>query len=252
MHSLDGEPAGVAVPTESDPTTLRDFLMQTVGKLVDEYVLKFVEVNRMHETGDESSQSGLETSDQDDRVTNYASLVIGYGLMAENFHDAWREGDGGRLVRCWKFLLLHFRGNGRTKYALEAFRLISQTSAVLSPRSAHQLTWNRTCNPKGGHGNNIPLDLENEFLNRVFKDDINTFRANITTKSVDRSSQSLKRMNDTLENFDRMTHVHRDSGRHVLPYTLGDFCLILDVNKCLYQCQADSTVCSRTLMLTLF
>ena len=40
--------------------------MQTVGKLVDEYVLKFVEVNRMHETGDESSQSGLETSDQDD------------------------------------------------------------------------------------------------------------------------------------------------------------------------------------------
>jgi len=198
MDSLDGEPAGVAVPTESDPTTLRDFLMQTVGKLVDEYVLKFVEVNRMHETGDESSQSGLETSDQDDRVTNYASLVIGYGLMAENFHDAWREGDGGRLVRCWKFLLLHFRGNGRTKYALEAFRLISQTSAVLSPRSAHQLTWNRTCNPKGGHGNNIPLDLENEFLNRVFKDDINTFRANITTKSVDRSSQSLKRMNDTL------------------------------------------------------
>jgi len=175
MDSLDGEPAGVAVPTESDPTTLQDFLMQTVGKLVDEYVLKFVEVNRMHETGDESSQSGLETSDQDDRVTNYASLVIGYGLMAENFHDAWREGDGGRLVRCWKFLLLHFRGNGRTKYALEAFRLISKTSAVLSPRSAHQLMWNCTCNPKGGHGNNIPLDLENEFLNRVFKDDINTF-----------------------------------------------------------------------------
>ena len=66
MHSLDGEPAGVAVPTESDPTTLRDFLMQTVGKLVDEYVLKFVEVNRMHETDDESSQSGLETNDQDD------------------------------------------------------------------------------------------------------------------------------------------------------------------------------------------
>ena len=95
MHSLDGKPAGVAVPTESDPTTLRDFLMQTVGKVVDEYVLKFVEVNRMHERGDESSQSGLETSDQDDRVTNYASLVIGYGLMAENFHDAWR-GDGGR------------------------------------------------------------------------------------------------------------------------------------------------------------
>jgi len=51
----------------------------TVGKLVDEYVLKSVEVNSMHDTDDESSsQSGLETSVQDDWVTNYASVVNGY------------------------------------------------------------------------------------------------------------------------------------------------------------------------------
>ena len=110
--------------------------------------------------------------------------------MAENFHDAWKEGDGGRLIRYWKFLLLHLRADGRTKYAIETFRLVAQTSALLSPRKAHQMIWNRTCNPKGGSGNDIPLDLQNEFLNRVFKDDINTFLSNITQRSVERSSWS--------------------------------------------------------------
>ncbi len=227
MASLDSEPAGIAVP--EDPTKLYDFMMQTVGKLVDKYVLKFMETKELSDTAAEVPPSTAQTSNQEDRVTNYASLVIGYGLMAENFHDAWREGDGGRLLRCWKFLLLHFRVNGRTKYALEAFRLLAQTSALLSPRKAHQLIWNRTCNPKGGRGNNIPLDLDNEFLNRIFKDNINTFRQNITPHSVDRSSQSVKRVSDTLENFDRVTHVHRDTGYHVLPDTSEDFRLVLQV-----------------------
>lgn len=33
-------------------------------------------------------------------VMKYVCQVNGFGLMAENFHDAWREGDGGRLLRC--------------------------------------------------------------------------------------------------------------------------------------------------------
>ena len=37
----------------------------------------------------------------------------------------------------------------------------------------------------------IPLDLHNEHLNCVFKDDINTFCANISESSVARSSQAI-------------------------------------------------------------
>lgn len=48
------------------------------------------------------------------------------------------------------------------------------------PQMAHRLVWNRTCNPKGGEGKNVQLDLHNEHLNRVFKDDINTFCVNIS------------------------------------------------------------------------
>ena len=102
--------------------------------------------------------------------------------MARNFNDATHEEDGERLIRCWKFLMLHFKADGCTKYAVEAFKLIAQVKSTLTPRMAYRLTWNRTCNSNGGDGSNISLDLHNEQLNRLFKDDINTFRANITEK----------------------------------------------------------------------
>lgn len=52
--------------------------------------------------------------------------------MAIDFYDTWQEGDGARLLRCWKFFLPYFKDDGRTKYALEAFKLITQTSNIYS------------------------------------------------------------------------------------------------------------------------
>ena len=229
-------------------------LKQIVHDIVDEYVMHFIHTkditdtlvekatrparstrNRSASRKTKSSQKTRSTDktssavQQADKVMNYGCHVIGLGLMVENFHDAWKEGDGGRLLRCWKFFLMHFRNDGRTKYALEAFKLLALTSALLTPRKAHQLTWNRTCNTNGGKGNNIPLDLKNEYLNAVFKDDINTFRANITEHSVQRSSRSVKRVSDALKKFDEATHVRSDSGRHVVPDTSEDFQLVLGV-----------------------
>ena len=60
------------------------------------------------------------------------------------------------------FFMLHFKTNGRTKYALEAFNLTAQINALLTPRMAHQLMWNRMYNTKGGKGKNKELDLHNE------------------------------------------------------------------------------------------
>ena len=54
-------------------------------------------------------------SDQD-YVFNYASAFMGMALLGRNFHDASREGKGVRVLRIWKFLLLHFKDNTHTKY----------------------------------------------------------------------------------------------------------------------------------------
>ena len=82
----------------------------------------------------------------EDGVYSYACRFLAMSLMARNFHDASRYGDGERLIRCWKFLLLHFKVDGRIKYSVEAFHLLAQVNALLPPHMAHQLTWNRTCN----------------------------------------------------------------------------------------------------------
>ena len=77
---------------------------------------------------DEDSTTGT------DGVYDYACSVIGFGLLARNFGDATHEGDGERLIRCWKFFMLHFEADGRTKYAVEAFNLLAQVKASLTPQ----------------------------------------------------------------------------------------------------------------------
>ena len=52
--------------------------------------------------------------ESEDGVYNYACRFLAMSLMARNFHDASRYGDGERLIRCWKFLL-HFKVDGRIK-----------------------------------------------------------------------------------------------------------------------------------------
>lgn len=48
MAALDGEPAAIAAPM--DPTALPAFMIQTVGKLVNKYVMKFMEMKEVSNT----------------------------------------------------------------------------------------------------------------------------------------------------------------------------------------------------------
>ena len=150
------------------------------------------------------------------------------GLLSRNFRDFSREGDGPRTIRCWKFLLLHFKADGRVKYAIEAFNLLSQVKGILPPLQAHQLVWNRVCNTRGGQGCNIPLDLHVEHLNRVFKDNINTFRVNISERNISRSSKAISLSKELLEKFDCQTGVKQPSGEHIEPHLQEDFKLVVD------------------------
>jgi hypothetical protein len=47
--------------------------------------------------------------------------------------------------------------------------LFTGVNGWLPARLGHDLIHNRTANLRGGCGNNIALDLVNEFLNREFK-----------------------------------------------------------------------------------
>lgn len=90
-----------------------------------------------------------------DGVYNYASAILNDGLLLLEVRDAIHEGDGPRLLRCWKLMMLYWRHGGHTKYALEAEHLLGAVHATATPRIANELTWCRFVINRGGVGNNI-------------------------------------------------------------------------------------------------
>ena len=88
--------------------------------------------------------------DNNDGVYNYARILCHYGSLMMEFRDAWQEGDGERILRCWKLFMPHFKTAGCTMYSLEALKLQFQSTITSSPNLAHQITWNRFVNVKGG------------------------------------------------------------------------------------------------------
>ena len=80
-------------------------------------------------------------------------------LLLTNFAHATKEGDRESIIRCIKMFLLHFKqdGSGSTKYTLEALYHLFQVFALLSPREAERLIWNRAVNNKGCSGCNVAI-----------------------------------------------------------------------------------------------
>lgn len=152
-------------------------------------------------------------SPEKDDMFNYQCSFLEYGMIILNFFDAVRCGDGRRIVRSWKFQLPYLRKDpGSTKYALEALGLLFQVNALLSPKDAHSLIWNRSALVSG---HNIPLDLVLEFYNRMLKEVKRNLGPNATnTKAIDRYCHAINLTKTVLDNFDHECGVIRRSGRH--------------------------------------
>ena len=101
----------------------------------------------------------------DDRF-NYACVRLSSGLLLRNMDDTVKEGDGERILGCWKISMLIFQAHRHPKYALASLYLQAATQAILPARAAHRLVWNRTVN-KGGPGKNISLDLRLGHINNL-------------------------------------------------------------------------------------
>lgn len=180
-----------------------DCLTQLASKVVDTMVL--------------CPNDSLKTPHHSDDLNSYSSKVLSMGLLAWGMEDAIREGDGGRMIRLWKFLLVLFKQAGKHKYALEAMRLISDVKIALNEKQAHELTWNRTCNPRGRVGGNKPLDLHLEHMNRTFKDDISSFSPHLTESSVQKTAHASPVVATCIAQVDKQLNIMQDSGYHVVP-----------------------------------
>ena len=128
----------------------------------------------------------------EDGVYTYTSAVLNDGLLLLEFKAAIREGDGLRILRCWKALLLHFHSANHYNYAKEAVRMIATVNALATPQVAAQITWSRVVNPTGLQGHNIPVDLKNQHLNLALKEAVSSVGANISQKTITQCGKSLE------------------------------------------------------------
>ena len=151
--------------------------------------------------------------DQPDGVFYYTQEVITYGLLLAEFEDAIKEGDGQRVIRCWRFFLLIFKASGRTKYALEAATLLIYLR-ILPSRISEQIIWSRFINVSGKAGHNKPCDLHMEHMNRTAKEALGP-QACLNPKAVTRVGNCIALFQNVCRQFDVVSEAHHSSGKHV-------------------------------------
>jgi len=163
---------------------------------------------------DPSTQDTGQQDDQDS-VYNYTRCTLLLGLMRMNQNDAIHMGDGGRLMRLYKYMYLFFKLSKKPKYAYGILETVTQVNCLLTPKLAEQLTWNRSVNTTGTIGTNYPMDLDVEHDNRMFKDNLHTKHGQVTDPVLTRASLSAGKVDKVLKNYDKYTATHRASGKHV-------------------------------------
>ena len=144
--------------------------------------------NQPSESSDTQNDPCKKEAKNKDDIYSYNCALLEDGLFFLNFLDDVAEGDGNRIMRQYKYILLSFRADGQqsTKYALECLYQTFLVNALLSHRDAERFVWNRSVNTFGGVGKNIGLDLDMEHGNRFVKQAIKNLWPNITERAVER------------------------------------------------------------------
>ncbi len=163
-------------------------------------------------TREPPTSGSVDDSNNEDRVYNYGTQVMQLGTFFMQMDDTKCEGDGERMMRNWKLLMLYARCTGRSKkYAFEAMRLLTYCRALLSEKMAHRVIHGQFVNPSGGKGKNYANDLKQEHLVKCNKVILRGLCGNKTLKAVTRSTQSAYNVKKITVNFGNQTNIKPES-----------------------------------------
>ena len=183
----------------------REYLMKVSLNIVDKYMLPLSPGSALSTTNDS----------QPDFVNNYGRNLLTLGMMHRYFRDSVREGDGNRVILAWKMFLPLFKQDGRHKYALEAFMLLAQDAALLSPRMAYQLRWGRFVNTKGGTGHNVSGDHHLEHMNKFLKQALSSVAPSFKQEgahAIERIANAISKCESIMSQFDDNFNIHHQRG----------------------------------------
>ena len=178
---------------------LASMQVATPGELAKSIVERFVLISLNSSLSTTTESTNTESTDS---VHLYAKELLSLALLWHQYHDAVREGDGKRVLRCWKFLMIIFKSSQYHHYSKEAVRLLLNHLYVLSPRQRAQLRWSRFVNTRSRAGCNIPGDLHMEHLIRRIKTVLRNMGPNITNATIDQAAKSIGVINHVYEIFE--------------------------------------------------
>ena len=158
----------------------------------------------------------------DDYILNYSQNALILGYLVKSFVDARKYGDGDRIIRLYKYLMLYFKLDNRTKYAFQSLHLLAQINDLLPPILSHELKWNRTVNNVGRIDTNVELDRELEHRNKYAKADMSHFNGKVTDASIQRVSNSYDKIQKIINLVDGETAVTLPSGHHTNANWIND------------------------------
>lgn len=158
----------------------------------------------------------LKDTKKGDDTFDYNCALITDCFLFFNFLDAIKEGDGARIMRQYKYIMLYCKADGShsTKYSLECLYQFFLVHALLSPRDSERFIWNRSVNNTGKKGSNIPLDEDTEHGNNFIKQGIRNLGPNVTENAVSRLSYSQSPTASMLGNLDETIKRMLRSGKH--------------------------------------
>ena len=222
LKSTDDTPGTEVLPEAGSlwilpDTERRECLMRLCRQIYDKFICF------QYNNHDKSPQ----LVDPKDGVCQYSVQLLRLGCFYLEYSDAIREGDGGRVLRCWKYLLPIFSAAGNRNYACEAANLLVQHSYALSPRLSAQLIWSRFINVHGRPGKNIAGDLHMEHLNKIVKEAIRFQGANKTTKAIVRIGRTIGTLSPVIDQFDTLNEVTSTFSIHSNPIPKTMFILLL-------------------------
>ena len=228
LKSTDDTPGEEVLPKAEDlwaqpDNERRNWLNQLCRRVYD----RFVSFNY------NNNDSSLKVSYASDGVCAYSVQLLRLGCFYMEYSDAIREGDGRRVLRCWRYMLPMFLAAGNRNYACEAANLLLQHLYTVSPRLSAQLLWSRFVNVHGLPGKNIAADLHMEHLNRIAKEAIRFQGANKTDKAIARVGRAIGTLSTVLDNFDVHNQVPSTSSRQAKPDAQKDIKVVVnELVKC--------------------
>ena len=136
-----------------------------------------------------------------DTVHGHTSELIKFLLLKRCLDWTMKMGHGDYLSLLMKHFMLYFRQLGCTKYALACFEHVAQQQLFLSERMKVLIRQECFVNNLGRRDSNMPMDLDLEHSNKVFKEHFTLSRSEPSEKCLARLSLAQDCLQEILINF---------------------------------------------------